>query len=104
MALTKETLELLLNQLKQFMEEQKNLREKELNDQKEERLQGMKELKELISKSNEEVKEKVENLDVKHTKAFESVTKELDEARTRQEKADEDRAALDKNENNESKP
>ena len=95
MALTKETLELLFNQQKEFMEEQKKLREKELNDQKEERLQGMKELKELISKSNEGVKEKVENLDVKHTKAFESVTKELDEARARQEKADEDRAALE---------
>lgn len=95
MALTKEVLELLLNQQKEFMEEQRKLREKELNDQKEERLQGMKELKELISKSNEEVKEKVENLDVKHTKAFESVTKELDEARARQEKADEDRAALE---------
>ena len=95
MALTKEVLELLLNQQKEFMEEQKKLREKELNDQKEERKQSMKELKELISKSNDEVKEKVEELDVKHTKAFESVTKELDKARERQEKADEGRAALE---------
>ena len=84
MALTKEVVELLLNQQKDFMQEQRMLREKELQEQKQERGQDMMELKELISKANDEVKEKVEKLDDKQTKALKVVANDVGEIKERQ--------------------
>ena len=95
MALTKEVVELLLNQQKDFMQEQRMLREKELQEQKQERGQDMMELKELISKANDEVKEKVEKLDDKQTKALKVVANDVGEIKERQDEEVEARAAME---------
>ena len=94
MALNKDVIKLLLDQQREFMEEQKKLREAELNQHKEDRKDDMKKLEELISNMKDEMKSQVNKLEEKQTEAIESVKKDVDKTKDRQDSADEARQEM----------
>ena len=95
MALTQESLKLLLDQQRAFMDEQRETRKKELEQQKEDRKIDILELKSLIIEVKDEVKKQVEVLEVKQNKAQEEVLAVVTEVSEKQASAETDRLQLD---------
>ena len=88
MALTKEALELLLNQQKEFMENQKEARRLDMEQLNENRKSDMIELKNMISESVESVNKQVKDLEIKQGKDHGNIVTELKEITGRQDTAD----------------
>ena len=92
--MAEETIKLLLNQQREFMEEQKRFREEDLNQQKEERANDMKKLESLISNVKDDVKSQLEKLEGKQSEALAVVKKDVVTVTARQDEADGDRLGM----------
>jgi hypothetical protein len=92
--MAEETIKLLLNQQREFMEEQKRFHEEDLNQQKEERANDMKKLESLISNVKDDVKSQLEKLEGKQSEALAVVKKDVVTVTARQDEADGERLGM----------